>query len=111
MAAASTAPTTAGAGPVGANPQKAAKGPAGAEAGDPPMGRFGPIRRGARVYRLNEAGELEPVEIRTGIADTRFTEIVGDTLKEGDAVVVREVTQDKAAPAPGGPNFRMRLFG
>jgi HlyD family secretion protein len=103
-----TSATTAGAPPAA---PKAAKGPAVADGGDAPMGRFGPIRRGARVYRLNEAGELEPIEIRTGIADTRFTEIVGDTLKEGEAIVVREVTPDKSAPAPGGPNFRLRLFG
>jgi HlyD family secretion protein len=103
-----TSATTAGAPPAA---PKAAKGPAVADSGDAPMGRFGPIRRGARVYRLNEAGELEPIEIRTGIADTRFTEIVGDTLKEGEAIVVREVTPDKSAPAPGGPNFRLRLFG
>jgi len=73
--------------------------------------RYGLVRRSSRVYRLTESGELDPVEIRTGIADTRYTEIVGDALKEGDAIVVREVSADKAAPAPGGPNFRLRLFG
>jgi HlyD family secretion protein len=113
LAAAATGPAaaTAGPGPGGANPQKATPAGAAAEGGDVPMGRVGPIRRGARVYRLNEAGELEPVEIRTGIADTRFTEIIGDSLKEGDAIVVREAAPDKATPAPGGPNFRLRLFG
>jgi HlyD family secretion protein len=79
--------------------------------GDVQMGRFGPIRRSSRLYRLTESGELDPVEVRIGIADTRFTEVLGDKLKEGDAIVVREVAPDKAAPATGGPNFRMRLFG
>jgi len=109
---AATAPAASSSMPAngGASTPTAAKGSA-ADGGDAPMGRFGPIRRGARVYRLNEAGELEPVEIRTGIADTRFTEIVGDALKEGEAIVVREVAPEKSAPAPGGPNFRLRLFG
>jgi HlyD family secretion protein len=91
----------------------ATKGPAPAAASDADvqMGRFGPVRRSSRVYRLYVDGSLAPVEVRTGIADMRYTEVVGDTLKEGDAIVVREVAPDKAPAAPGGPGFRMRLFG
>jgi len=84
---------------------------AGATMAEAPMGRFGPVRRSLRIYRLNAAGELEPVEVRVGIADTRFTEIVGEGLKEGDQVVVREIGADKAPAGTSGPNFRMRLFG
>jgi len=81
----------------------------GAAESDAPMGRYGPLRRASRVYKLNEAGDPVPVDVRTGIADTRFTEVVGEALQDGDAVIVREVN-DKGAPTPGGPNFRMRLF-
>jgi HlyD family secretion protein len=69
-----------------------------------------PPRRGSRVYKLSEKGDLIPVEVRTGIADTRFTEGIGDNLKEGDAVVVREISNDRGASGTGGSNFRMRLF-
>ncbi|MEO8132835.1 MAG: efflux RND transporter periplasmic adaptor subunit [Betaproteobacteria bacterium] len=81
----------------------------GAEA-EAPMGRFGPLRRATRIYKLNEAGDPVPVDVKVGIADTRFSELVGDALKEGDAVIVREIGSDKGVPAAGGPNFRMRLF-
>jgi HlyD family secretion protein len=70
----------------------------------------GAARRGSRVYKLAENGDLIPVAVRTGIADTRFTEVIDDSLQEGDAVVVRELSGDKGAPAAGSPNFRMRLF-
>ena len=69
--------------------------------------------RAIRIYKLNESGDLEPVDVRTGIADTRFTEVIGDSVKEGDSIVVREISSDKASPGsqqPGGI-FRMRLFG
>jgi HlyD family secretion protein len=66
--------------------------------------------RGNRVYTLAGSGDLLPVEVRTGIADTRFTELLGDNVKEGDAVVVREISGDKGANGTGGSNFRMRFF-
>ena len=66
--------------------------------------------RASRVFKLSANGELVPIEVRTGIADTRFTELIGENLKEGDALVVREMSGDKGAAVPGGPNFRMRLF-
>jgi len=69
-----------------------------------------PPHRGSRVYKLSENGNLIAVEVRTGIADTRFTEVIGDNLKEGDALVVREISNDSGAPAAGGSNFRMRFF-
>ena len=78
--------------------------------GDSPAGRPGNARRGSRVYKVSEAGDLIPVEVRTGIADTRFTELIGDNLQDGDALVVREFSGDKGAPGTGGPNFRMRFF-
>ena len=82
---------------------------AGAAKGGEAQAAAGGARRGARVYKLSDAGDLIPVEVRTGIADTRYTELTGDSLKEGDGVVVRELGNDRGTPA-AGPNFRMRLF-
>ena len=81
---------------------------AGADA-EAPAGRFGAVRRVNRIYTLDAAGDPVLVEVKTGIADTRFTEQVGEGLKDGDAVIVREIGNDKGGSA-GGPNFRMRLF-
>ena len=90
----------------------AAAGAPGLPAGESevPAAKAAPQRRGARVYKLADSGELIPVEVRTGIADTRFTELVSETLREGDAIVVRELPGDRGAPATSGPNFRMRFF-
>jgi len=42
----------------------------------------------ARVWILNSKGKLEPVFVRTGISDGRFTEITTDELKPGDQIVM-----------------------
>ena len=101
-------PATSGATPIVSPAANAA----GLAAGDneTPTARAASPRRGARVYKLADNGELIAVEVRTGIADTRFTELVGENLREGEAIVVRELAGDRGAPIPGGPNFRMRFF-
>ncbi len=63
--------------------------------------------RGARVYRLGEDGKPQPVEVKTGITDNRYIELVGEELKPGDQVILRELGKS-ATPDTG--NFRMRLF-
>lgn len=68
-------------------------------------------RAGARpqtVYLLagaeKEAKTLEPVEIRTGISDGRFTQVLSGDLKPGDEVVVGIATSKVEGPPPmGGP--------
>jgi HlyD family secretion protein len=62
---------------------------------------------GQTVYKLaaSGAGEPQPVEIRPGISDGRFTEVVSGNIKEGDVVVVGLVTAKAdvgARPAAGG---------
>ncbi|PYQ26721.1 MAG: efflux RND transporter periplasmic adaptor subunit [Acidobacteria bacterium] len=85
-------------------------GPAGA-ASQFPRGRRG--RGGANapkmqtVYVQTGTGKeqkLTPVEIRTGISDGRFTEVVSGNLKPGDNVVVGLATSkvESAAPMGGG---------
>jgi HlyD family secretion protein len=78
------------------------RGPAGAAAqlpGDP--------RREASkmqtVYTLDAEKKLQPVEIRTGISDGRYTHVVSGSLKEGDLVVVGMATSKvESAPPMGG---------
>jgi HlyD family secretion protein len=46
-------------------------------------------RRGVSVWVLNGEGAIESRQVDLGLIDDRFAEILGDTLKEGDRVVVR----------------------
>jgi HlyD family secretion protein len=119
----------AGAPAAGGAGQRPAGGPAaGGEArqrreggGDPAMRTRGGEKssRGGRgagqvVYTL-VAGELEPVTIRPGLSDGRFTEVVGGGLKEGDAVVVGAATAQRSGaqgfPGMGGPGGAGRPGG
>jgi len=63
-------------------------------------------RAGQTVYTLPAGGLGEPkaVEIRAGITDSRFTQVVSGDLKVGDTVVVGLVTTkaDAGARPPGG---------
>ncbi len=90
-----------------------ASGPAGAAA-QLPRGRRGRTAAAAAkmqtVYVQRTQGKekkLERVEIRTGISDGRFTEVVSGTLKPGDEVVVGLATSKVESAAPmggqGGP--------
>lgn len=57
------------------------------------------------VYRLEE-GKTVPVNIKIGIADNSFTEIMGDAIKQGDKLIIREVAdKDKS-----GSKLRFRMF-
>jgi HlyD family secretion protein len=71
-----------------------------------PGGR-GAASRGQTVHTLGADGKLVPVEIRTGISDGRFTQIVSGDLKEGDTIVVGVQTSKVEGPPPmggqGGP--------
>lgn len=63
------------------------------------------------VYTLDAQKKLQPVEIRTGITDGRFTHVVSGPLKEGDMVVVGvETSKVESAPpmGGGGPGGRRR---
>ena len=57
------------------------------------------------VYRLEE-GKAVPISIKPGIADNSFTEILGDAIKQGDKLIIREVAdKDKS-----GSKLRFRMF-
>jgi multidrug efflux pump subunit AcrA (membrane-fusion protein) len=69
-------------------------------------------RRGQTVYTLDAAAlaSPQPVEIKLGITDGRFTQVADGGLKEGDLVVIGLATTKAdaagaskgAAGAPGG---------
>lgn len=63
-------------------------------------------RGGATVYRLDQ-GELKPVRVKTGISDGTYTEVLGDDIKPGDALVVREVGAKKDK---GQSGFGLRMM-
>ena len=70
----------------------------------------GPRKRaaGSQVHVLR-GGKIEAVTVQTGISNGRATEITGGELREGDKVVVEDLTATaRPQPAPTGP--RTRLF-
>lgn len=92
-------------------------GPAGAAS---QMGRrSGGGRKDAKqstVYIMGADKKLQPVQVRTGISDGRFTQIVdAGTLKAGDMVVVGIATAKVEGPPPmggsGGPGGGQRGGG
>ena len=63
-------------------------------------------RRGKPVLHRLEDDKPVPVNVKTGITDGNYTEIVEGDIKEGDKLVVREnIDKEKS-----GGNFRFRLF-
>ena len=79
-----------------------------------------PRRPGQTVYTIAapQAADPKPVEIKSGITDGRFTQVAGGPLKEGELVVVGQVTARADASAnrnpmaptgPGGPGGPRRF--
>ena len=66
------------------------------------------------VYLIDEKQKLRAVEIRTGISDGRFTEVVAGALEPGQMVVVGLVTARAEGPsgpgASGPPRMGGRMF-
>jgi HlyD family secretion protein len=57
------------------------------------------------VWVPHAEGEPTPVELKTGVTDGNFTEVIEGPLKEGDEVIVgMEVSRDSQG-APGGSNL------
>jgi HlyD family secretion protein len=72
-----------------------------------PGGSSGRPRRGQTVYTLPAAGLGEPkaVEVRTGITDGRFTQVMDGALKESDTVIIGLATAkaDVSGASKSGP--------
>jgi HlyD family secretion protein len=54
---------------------------------DAAVGHPSPRLRSQTVYVLREGGRIEPVSIRTGISDGRYTAVLEGDLKPSDRVV------------------------
>jgi len=61
-----------------------------------------PVQRFARgrVWIMNSSGKLEPVSVRTGLSDGRFTEVKSQSLKPGDQIVLGATSTAEAAAGP-----------
>ena len=53
-----------------------------------------------RVFVLDDRGQPQAVEVRTGLTDGSFTEIVTDKLKDGDMVVIGTASAQGAPARP-----------
>ena len=63
------------------------------------------------VWTMGGDKKLAPVEIRTGITDGRFTEVVSGNLKAGDNIVIGLATSKVEGPPPPGSSNPMRPAG
>jgi HlyD family secretion protein len=74
--------------------------------------RAGEARSGERTVHVLRGDKVVRLPIKTGISDTRSTEVISGELKAGDRVVVEELTTGKAAGASQQQQqpFRLRTF-
>ncbi len=65
-----------------------------------------------KVYVLDESGRLEPVPIRTGITDGRYTAVLEGALEPADKVVVGLATSkaEEGGTLPGGTRRGGRMW-
>ena len=66
------------------------------------IGRKGGRSGMAKVYTVVQ-GELKDIKFKTGISDGKFTEVLGDELKEGALVVVSDSQSTTAKDAKAQP--------
>jgi HlyD family secretion protein len=59
-------------------------------------------KRPQTIYLLDANKKLQPVQIRTGISDGRFTQVVDGNVKVGDTVVIGLATSKVEGPAAFG---------
>ena len=50
-----------------------------------------------KVYRLDAQNQPQPVDIRVGLSNFRYTEVVSGGLKAGDKIVTRALAEPKNA--------------
>jgi len=58
------------------------------------------------VYVLRD-GQAQPVEIKTGISDGSYTEVIEGSLKEGDELITDMPSAEDDKPRSGAPGMRM----
>jgi len=65
-------------------------------------------RAGSTVYLIRD-NALVPLQLRTGVSDGKYTEVLGGELKAGDRLVVEDNQPEQKAGGAQTP-FRMRSF-
>jgi HlyD family secretion protein len=66
----------------------------------------------SKVWILRDGKELIPLRVAVGLNDSRFTELLGGELKEGDEIVIGSQAGDMAGPGAGQQNpFGPRPMG
>lgn len=81
-------------------------------AGRPARGAAGDAGRNPdmRTVWILEKGKPAPREVKIGLSDGRYTEILGGTLQEGDAVIVGAAGSGGGGAAPRGMRGGMRIL-
>lgn len=59
------------------------------------------LPRGPLVWKVLSENRLQPVQVKLGIADDRYTELTSGDLKEGDLLAVELIEEKKKDKAPG----------
>lgn len=68
--------------------------------------RSGRTVTSGRVWMLDDAGKLQGVDVRVGLTDGTYSELVGGALQDGSQVIVGAQAEPRArAQAKGGPRF------
>ena len=66
-------------------------------------GTGGQRRKPTTVWYLDENGQLAVTFIRAGVTDNSYTEILRSDLKEGQEIILGEVSTQAASSAASGP--------
>ena len=53
------------------------------------------LTRTFKIYTLDAKNQPQPMDIRIGLSNFRYTEVVGGALKKGDKVVTRAIVENK----------------
>jgi len=70
------------------------------------MRQGGTRRQMARVWILDDKGQLKPIFLRTGVTDNSFTQVIWGALKEGELVI----TGSNSTNTAFGPGNPMRML-
>jgi HlyD family secretion protein len=53
------------------------------------------LSRTFRIYTLDARNQPKPIDVKIGLSNFRYTEVVGGDLKKGDQVITRAIVNDK----------------
>jgi HlyD family secretion protein len=85
--------------------------PAAATATNVSRGKRSDARSAGKLVYVLRSGQLDPVQVQTGITDGTETEIVAGALKEGDRVVTESAAEGSKSPAVSSPVAPQQSLG